>query len=75
MRRVPRRFHFGRLQGAAAGAVVGAVIGVLAALIADRLLGGPQSGWWIPAIGGVLMIGGAVLGMLLAVELEGESED
>jgi hypothetical protein len=70
-----RRLNFRRPRGAAVGAIIGAVLGVVAAFGVDRLVSAPQSLWWPPVAAVICGIGGAVLGMLLAVEIEGEIED
>ncbi|MDX6376134.1 MAG: hypothetical protein QOE98_437 [Gaiellaceae bacterium] len=70
-----RRLNFRRPRGAAAGAIIGAVLGVVATFAVDRLVSGPQSLWWPPAAAVICGISGAVLGMLFAVEIEGEPEE
>jgi hypothetical protein len=70
-----RGLNLRRPRGVAAGGILGAVLGVLVTFGVDLLVSGPQSLWWPPAVGVVCAIGGAVLGMLFAVEIEDESDD
>jgi hypothetical protein len=70
-----RRLNFRRPRGAVAGAIIGAALGVVATFAVDRLVSGPQRLWWPPAAAVICGISGAVLGMLFAVEIEGEPEE
>jgi hypothetical protein len=70
-----RRLNFGRPRGAAVGAIIGAVLGVVAPFALDPLVSAQQSLWWPPVAAVICGIGGAVVGMLLAVEIEGEIDE